>query len=141
MSSSFSTIPLTRKSNYDAATVLREVSEAPISAATNGTPLGLLRWHRHGEYKCVINSYAYSSYVAGSAEWVISIEVANDTGSTYAEIASTVVPGVATTSEIPLSGELVNQALVDEVDPVIRVVATPTGSPGDLTYGAFLTCV
>ncbi len=113
MARQFSTLPITRRAEFDAATLLRDVTEAPISVATNGTPLNLLRWHRHGEFKCLIDNYAYAPYAAGVNEWVISIEVANDTGSSYVQIASTVVTGVAASNEIPLSGELVNQALTD----------------------------
>lgn len=141
MASQFSTIPLTRRDNFDIATLLRDITEAPISSATNGTPLALLRWHRRGEFKAVIHDFAYTGYSAGIDEWVISIEVANTTSDPYVAIASTILTDRPGYYEIPLSGELVNQALVDEEDPVIRVVATPTGTPGDLTYGAYLTAV
>ena len=140
----FSTLPLTRKKHLDIATQLRDFSSGAINSETSESGIDILRWHRHGEYKAVVDSKPYTPYDRNSAYWEVKIEIAPTNEDTFTEVAKTVVAGDKGTCEIPLSGELVANALDLETNsalfaPVMRATATPVGSPGDLNYSAYLT--
>ena len=136
MAQHFSTLPITRKKQVDADTQLRDFG-TPITATTQETAIAQLRWHRRGEFKLAIDSMAHT-FTPGTDFWTISVEVANTAADPFVQVASTVLAGDVGTHFIPLSGELINQALTGEADPVIRVVATLTGAAGALDYSAYL---
>lgn len=139
----YSTLPLTRSRKLDVATQLRDFSAGTISAATEESAIQVLRWHRH-EYKAVVDNRAYSGYTEGSAEWNVIIEGAPSEGEAFVELASVTVPGDLGSSEIPLSPEFISRKLkIADVktQPVLRVKAEPTGSPGELNYSAYWTAV
>lgn len=129
-----STLGNRRSDTFDANLELRSYSAAAISATTAGTAIDLMGAAMN-EFKCAIIMGAYTSYAAGTAEWTFSVEVATTTS--FVEIAQfTPKSGAAQQIDIPLAGYLVDDAVPTAAK--IRVVATKTGTPGNLTYGAFL---
>lgn len=141
MTTFFSTLKARRKKGvYDSALELRDYDAAALSAT--GSEAGVSFPVRAQEsFRVVINMAAYSGYVATTAEWTISVEVSDVVGGTYTEVAS--LPAAASGGaalQVPLD---LNGALVEALDAdaaFIRVTATKTGSPGDLTYGAYIVC-
>ena len=126
-------------SQIDALTTLREYTAAALSATGNGTPIEYPLTAEES-VKVIINQAAYSSYSAGSAEWTLSLQVSNAVAGTYVTVAS-ILPALAAGAasngqEVFLSGEQINKAVAGA--RFLRIVATKTGSPGNLTFGAYL---
>jgi hypothetical protein len=126
-------------SQIDALTTLRAYDAAAISATTNGTPIEY-PFTAEESVKVIINQAAYSSYSAGTAEWTLSLQVSNATAGTYVTIA-TILPALAAGAasngqEVFLSGEQINKAVSGA--RFLRIVATKTGSPGNLTFGSYV---
>lgn len=123
----------------DALTTLRDYATAAASATTNGTPIEY-PFTAEESFKVIINQAAYSSYTATSAEWTLSLQVSNAVGGTYVTVA-TILPALAAGAALNgqeqfLSGEQINKAVAGA--RFLRIVATKTGSPGNLTFGAYL---
>ena len=123
----------------DALTTLRDYTAAALSATTNGTPIEY-PFDSEESVKVIINQAAYSSYAAGTAEWVLSLQVSNAVAGTYVTVES-ILPALAAGAasngqEVFLSGELIRKAVANA--RFLRIVATKTGSPGNLTFGSFL---
>ncbi len=138
-----STLPRANNSvnsaQIDALTTLRDYTTAAISATANGTPIEY-PFAAEESFKVIINQAAYSSYIATSAEWVISLQVSNAVAGTYVTVAS-ILPALAAGAalngqEVFLSGEQINKTVADA--RFLRIVATKTGSPGNLTFGSYL---
>ncbi len=68
----------------------------------------------------------------------LALEVSDTDTGTFPTVGS-ITLGESGTSEIMLSGLAISQIQPDA--QWIRVTANPTGSPGALTYAAFLTAV
>lgn len=137
MTKSFSTIANRRgRGAYDEALELRDYAAAALSATGSGT--GILFYPRAQEsFKVALSVAAYTSYSDGSAEWTITVEVSDAIGGTYTQVGPSFIPvGDAIEYEIPLSGALVED--IDADADYIRVTATKTGSPGNLTYAAWI---
>ncbi|WP_414755539.1 hypothetical protein [Anabaena sp. CCY 9910] len=129
-----STIANRRSHQFDKNLELRDYTAAAISATTAGSAIALDAT-KLVNYKCVVDVAAYSSYSAGTAQWTISVEASAD-NSTFAPVGSITPAGTAGKFDIPLSGEWVQDLVASAA--YIRVRAVKTGSPGNLTYGAFL---
>lgn len=142
MTTFFSTIAdRRRRGTYDAELELRDYTAAAVSATTAETGIKFYP-RKHEAFKVVIVADAYTSYSAGTAEWTITVEVSNALGSGYAAVATldpATAAGAAIETEIVLGGDQV--ADFDADADYIRVNATKTGSPGNLTYGAFIVPV
>ncbi len=138
MSEHFSTLEPQTRTNFDAATVLRDISAAPITTAQSEAAISPFRLSKKQYYKCVITYQEITPYNAGADEWVISVEVSDTDTGTFPTVGS-ITLGESGTSEIMLSG--LASAQIQPDAQWIRVTATPTGSPGALTYSAFLTAV
>jgi hypothetical protein len=121
---------------FDKSLELYDIATAAISATTNGTPLATDAT-KILDYDLAINPVAYTGYVAGTAQWAISIAAATTVGGTYNTVASVVLDGTATQRFIALSGAFVNGVTPGAL--FLRVIATKTGTPGNLQFGAFLT--
>lgn len=139
MTTFFSTIAdRRRKGTYDVNLELRDYTAAAISATTSSTGVEFAV-RKQDYFKVVIIADAYTGYVATSAEWTIEVEVSDVVGGTYTAIG-TLVPataaGAAIETELVFGGDQV--ADIDADAAFIRVTATKTGSPGNLTYGAFI---
>ena len=136
----FSTLKNRRRyGTYDAETELRDKASAAISATTSET--GIEHPVRELDlYKAIIVFDAFTGYVATTAEWRVQVEVSDIVGGTYTAVSDAIalVGSGSGRVEIPLSGGLIEY--LDADSNFIRVTATKVGSPGDLTYGAFLVC-
>ena len=120
---------------FDKDLELYDLATAAISATTNGTPRAIDATDII-EYDVVVNPVAYTGFVAGTAQWSISVGAAATVGGTYNPVASIVLDGTATQRVIALSG-----AMISSITPqakFLRVTATKTGTPGILQFGAFL---
>ena len=120
---------------FDKNLELYDLATAAISATTNGAPLAIDATDIV-EYDVVVNPVAYTGYVAGTAQWAISVGAATTVGGTYNTVATIVLDGTATQRFIALSGAMI--AGVTPQAKFLRVTATKTGTPGNLQFGAFL---
>jgi hypothetical protein len=125
-----------RQQLLDALLLLRDYSGAALSATTSETGISL-NSIKEQAFKAVVSVAAYTGYVVSTAVWTITIEVATTQGGSYSTIATYTTLGTAAEIEVPLSGFQIAQILAGAL--WIRVTATKTGSPGNLTYGAFVT--
>lgn len=130
-----STITNRRAIHFDKATELRDYAAAAISASTTETAIALPAT-KLMSYKAVVDVAAHTGYVATTAQWDITVEAALTSGGTYKTIGTFTALGTANRFDVPLSGEWVDDIVADAA--YIRVKAVKTGSPGNLTYGAFL---
>lgn len=130
-----------RRGTYDAELELRDYAAAAISATTAETGIKFAA-RKQEAFKVCISAAAYSGYSAGTAQWTITVEVSNALGGSYnvvATLSPAVAAGAAIETEIVLGGDQV--ADIDPDCTHIRVQATKTGSPGNLTYGAWIVPV
>jgi hypothetical protein len=130
-----STIGNRRAILFDKALELRDFASAAISASTTEMALAIPATKLEA-YKCVVDVAATTGYVATTAQWDITIEAALTSDGTYKTVGTLTVIGAANRFDVPLSGEWVDDIVADAA--YIRVKAVKTGSPGNLTYGAFL---
>lgn len=139
MTTFFSTIADRRRiGTYDAELELRDYAAAAVSSTTSETGIEFAV-RKQETFRVVINAAAYTSHSAGSAEWTITIEVSDVVGGTYTTVATldpATAAGAAIQVPIDISGGEV--AAIDADAAFIRVTATKTGSPGNLTYGAYI---
>lgn len=136
----FSTIRDSRAYHVDSLLELRSISAAAISATTSSTGIEVGSVLRKFDLaKLVVNWAAYSSYTATTAAWTVHVGISNLVGGTYTTVSQTVelVGSAAGQIEIPISGLLNTYLDADSV--FVRVTATKVGTPGNLTYGAFIT--
>lgn len=130
-----STLPTRRSYRFDKSLELRDYASVAIAASTNGADLAFPAT-KQMDYKAIVNAASYSAYVANTAQWSVAIEASAD-GITFKQVGTSVVLIGDTQVEIALSG-----AGVEDVVPnaeYLRVVATKTGTPGNLTFGAFIS--
>lgn len=130
-----STIGNRRTILFDKALELRDFASAAISANTTEAALAIPATKLEA-YKCVVDVAATTGYVATMVFWDITIEAGLAIGGTYKTLGTFPATGIANRFDVPLSGEWVDDILADAA--YIRVKAVKTGSPGNLTYGAFL---
>ncbi|WP_445634592.1 hypothetical protein NSTC745_06414 [Nostoc sp. DSM 114161] len=130
-----STIANRRAIQFDKALELRDYAAAAISASTTETAIAFPATKLKA-YKCVVDVAAYTGYVASSAQWDITVEASTTSGGTYKTVGTFTALGAQNRFDVPLSGEWVDDIVADAA--YIRVKAVKTGSPGNLTYGAFL---
>jgi len=125
-----------RRGTYDKEVELRAYTATAISATTSSTGIAF-PVRKTADYKVCYSIGAYSSYSDGVNEWNITVEVSDAVGGSYTQVGTTISPvGTALEGEIPLTADYV--AGIDADSAYIRVTATKTGSPGNLTYGAWL---
>lgn len=125
-----------RRGTYDKETELRAYTATAISATTSSTGVSF-PVRKTADYKVCYSIAAYTGYVSTTAEWNITVEVSDVVGGSYTQVGTTIKPvGTALEGEIPLTGDYVTG--IDADSAFIRVTATKTGSPGNLTYGAWL---
>ncbi len=84
----------------------------------------------------VLDHDAIANVTPGTAEWVVTLEISDD-NSTFTAVRTFTLTADTATYESPVSGSEMSQIVANATHA--RVTATKTGSPGDLTYGAFLT--
>ena len=86
--------------------------------------------------KLVVNSAGYTSYSAGTAEWVVSLKASKD-NSTFVEINSVTFPATASVTEIAFSGAEVTEKIGGSATH-IKADLSKTGSPGTATGSVYL---
>lgn len=130
-----STLPNRRAIEFDKELELRPYENAAISATTSSLGLAF-PGTKQMYFKAIINLAAHTGYVATTAQWSITIEFSVD-NATFKQVGNAIVPtGIANQLEIALSGAAVEDIVPDAA--YVRVTATKTGTPGALTFGAFL---
>lgn len=135
----FSTIADRRvRGTYDAALELRDYAAAALSATGSSTGVAFAS-RKIESFKVCLSLAAYTGYVATSAEWTITVEVAATVGGSYTVIG-TLLPatfaGAAAETEFVFGGDEVADRLATA--EFIRVTATKTGAAGNLTFGAWI---
>lgn len=121
---------------FDKELELYSYATAAVSATTNST-VKALEVRKLDDYEVIIDVAAHSGYSAGTAEWPITVSVSDTSGGTYTTIASFTPAGTAARRVIALSGAMVESIKSDAA--YIKITATKTGSPGNLTFGAYLS--
>lgn len=136
----FSTIADRRqRGTVDAALMLRTYAAAALSVTASGSGVEFDS-KANLSFKVCLSAAAYTGYAAGTAQWTIAVEVSDSLAGTYTQLGRSVIPvGAALETEIMVSPV---DAVAANADPnFIRVTATKTGSPGNLTYGAWIVPV
>lgn len=122
---------------FDKALELRDYAGDAIAASQTENAIPFPATKQLG-YKAVVDVAAITGVAAGTAQWDISVEVSATAGGNYKEVAKVTPGGIANRFDLPLSGEWVNDVVPEAL--YIRIKATKTGTPGNLSYGAFLCC-
>lgn len=131
-----STLATRRAQGFDKNLELRNYTAAALAATASGTAIAIPEAVTAHNYKCVVHSAAYTGFVAGTAQWVISVEVSTQIATGFVAVGSVVLDGTLREWDIPLSGEWVEQRVPGA--RFVRVTATKVGAAGDVTYGAYL---
>ncbi|MBD3882166.1 hypothetical protein IFO70_10385 [Phormidium tenue FACHB-886] len=131
-----STIGDRRASVFDKALELRNFA-APAVAATAAEAAIAFKSAKHMSFKAIVDIAAHTGYTAGTAFWTVTIEASVD-NATWKRVQSYDTTGAKAQIDLPLSGLYVEDIVPGAL--YLRAVATKTGAPGNLTYGAFL-CV
>lgn len=118
----------------DQLLILRSMSA--VSATTSTVPIFDFNAISNGAYKVVVRTLDYTAYAAGTALWTLTVEVSDQLASGYVALVTIPTAGVALRRE-----HLIDRAEIEQVKPgarYIRVTATKTGAPGDLSFEALL---
>ena len=129
------TLTKTRAYPLDKETELRSKSSSAISASTSEDAISL-DIPEQCTIRFVLVHEAISSVVTDTAEWVVALQISND-NSNFIGVRTFTLGADAMTHESVISGTEMGQSVANA--NYIRVAATKTGTPGNLTYGAFLT--
>ena len=133
----FSTIADRDFRQFDKALELRDGKAAAISATTSETAIAVpLR--KSMDFKVVVYHSDITAVVAGTAEWVLNVEVASTQGGTYTSLGTITLTATGQTRERVFGRSHVK--FVNATQEWVRITATKVGTPGNLTYGAFITC-
>lgn len=130
-----STIANRRAIIFDKELELRDHNAPPLSTSTTEIAIAIPAT-KFLAYKAVVDVAAYTGYVAGTNEWAIALEAATDVNGPYKEVGKLTPSSSQKRFEVPLSGEWVEDIVENAM--YIRVKSTKIGTPGNLTYGAFL---
>jgi hypothetical protein len=132
-----STIADRQGSHYDALTVIRPITAAALSATTSETGIAFPVTN-YEDFSLALQVQTISSFTAGSAFWTLTAEVSTTLGGTYVPVGSVdLTSGAANDYLIPLSGYTIGKLVPNAA--FVRVTATRTGTPGNLTYAAYLS--
>lgn len=132
-----STISSRRAVIFDKSLELRNASNPALTAATAENPVQFPA-EKYNFYKAVVHTPGYTGYVAGTAEWQVIIEVSTQLAGTYKQVGIATLPSAGGDVQIPLEGSYIEDVLPGA--DYIRVRTVKVGSPGNLTYGAFMAC-
>lgn len=133
-----STITNRRGNIFDRALQLYDPTAPAIAVTTSGTPIPLAST-RELEFHAVVNVQPYTGFVAGTAYWAITIEIADTLSGPYKPVGTVQTTGEQHQYRLPLSGPW-----IEDIDGAgynaayIRVTATLTGAAGPLQFGCFL---
>jgi hypothetical protein len=132
-----STIQNRRATFFDKSLELRNASNPAISSGVAETG-ALFPATKQMEYKAVVHTPGYTGYAAGASEWQVAIEVSSTLAGTYTQVGIAPLPNKGGDVPIPLDGAYVEDIL--QAAAYIRARSIKVGSPGNLTYGAFVSC-
>lgn len=125
-----------RLAPIDSALQLRDRAAAAISATTSETGLAFDATKIEA-YKILINHSDISAVVATTAEWQIAVQASTTLGGTYSTVGGAISLGAtASIRVVSLTGKEVNDVVPGA--KFLRVTATKVGTPGNLTYGAWI---
>jgi hypothetical protein len=130
-----------RRGTVDDALTFRKITDAALSATTSTTGIQLYPIDVEALKVC-ISHLAYTGYAAGTAQWTITVEGSASLGSGYVTLATldpATFAGAAAETELILGGDRVSDIL--STATYLRVTATKTGSPGNLTMAAWVVNV
>lgn len=123
---------------FDADLELRKIEDAAVSATT-ATPAIAFAADKEDLYKVVVNMpVAYTGYVADTAQWQIEVQAAVVEGGPFTTVASIDLKDIADTREIALSGYEIGRLFDWEDVEYVRLNAVKVGTPGDLSFGAYI---
>lgn len=131
----FSTIADRRSRTFDKFLELRSYSAAPVAATTSEAPI-LFASRKTKVFKARILHQAITGFVAGTAQWTLTIEAGATSGGTFTPIRSITLGGAQADFEAAIAGLEVTQRVPNA--EFLRVTATLTGAAGPLTYGVHL---
>jgi hypothetical protein len=117
--------------HYDLLAVLKSLG-SPKAATTSEPGVAFpVRFLDVG--RLVIHYSQIAGTVNAINNWIIAVEVSDTIGGTYTEIArSSALPARGQNVELVINGARAQTA------NFIRVTAIKLGTPGDLTYGAYI---
>lgn len=121
---------------FDINHQLRDRAGAAISATTAETAINYTSVNDLCGFKVVVSSAAYTGYVATTAQWDVAIEVSAN-NSTFTQVALVPLKGSAGLFEVALTGKQIEDTVNGAA--YIRARAVKTGTPGNLSYGAFIS--
>ncbi len=127
-----------QRGTVDDALTFRKMTDAAISATTSTTGIQVYPTKVEALKVCITH-LAYSGYSAGTAQWTITVEGSASLGSGYVTLGTldpATFAGAAAETELVLGGDRVNDLL--STATYLRVTATKTGSPGNLTFAAWV---
>jgi len=130
-----STITNRTKRQYDKLLELRDKAAAAIAATTSEVANSNFNPRLFQPYKAVVTADPYTGFVAGTAQWTITIEVSAD-NATWVAVGTLTPVGQSVQLGIPLNGRWVDTFNSGAL--LVRSTATKTGNPGNLSYGVFL---
>lgn len=122
---------------FDKNLELRNSQNPAISSSTAENPIQFSAGSQE-EFTCVVVSQPYTGYTLDTSEWQIIVEVSTQLAGTYRQVGIAKLNGATGGNVlIPLSGIYVESSLPQA--QYIRVRSAKVNSPGNLTYGAFLS--
>lgn len=133
-----STIAARRKNLLDKELEIRDITAAALASSTS-TPGLELDLTSQMAYEVVAGVAAYTGFEAGTAQWDLSVSVSANNSDWVVASAVNALDGTAQEVRFAFTGAAVNDLVTDA--KYIRVNATLTGTPGNLTYGAYVTSV
>jgi hypothetical protein len=133
-----STIGDRRKQTLDKLLELRAYTATPLTATTSTAGLELDLTTQMA-YEVIAGVGAYDDYDAGVDQWSLSVSVSADNSAWVVFSNVAVLTGEAKEHRFALTGAAVNDVVPGA--KYIRVNAIKTGSPGALTYGAYISPV
>jgi hypothetical protein len=132
----FSTIADRRKTGtLDALLLLRDPAATALSVTTSSTAIAV-DCRKVDHFRVVLSHQAISTVTPGTAEWVVTIEIGATQSGSFTILQSQALTGTASEYEFGFTGSEVEDKLVTAA--WMRVTATKTGSPGTLSFGAWI---
>lgn len=133
----FSTIGDRRKGGVvDGALQLRSDKVVAISA-TASEPAVQFPILKHTDCRVMISHAAITAVVPGTAEWRISIETSDTSGGTFTPVETISLGATGAIRSLLLDSG--NLAIATPTAQWVRITATKVGTPGNLSYGAWIT--
>lgn len=134
--SQFSTINYRKLGTFDASLSLRSPSDSAVSATTPTAPIEFDA-KTFNSFSVVLIHSDIANVVANSSEWTIAVQVASARNGSYTTVATKKLSGTGYRYQISLSGDEVFAVI--SAPRWVRLTATKIGTPGDLTFWAWIT--